>query len=157
MKLMAGDGLCYVKQSLRNPSAPSWNKVVNEHNITGSMLNGIDNGFDSFLGVKYWNLLGNKLRIEQGSSSTSLDHQAYYDFYLDQNTYYALRLSNEKVTLGGLGSGFYSSHNNKPLTTYDSDHDTNSSNVLHIMETPLGGIRLVGVVLFGVEVQAGHI
>ncbi|MDD4781988.1 MAG: fibrinogen-like YCDxxxxGGGW domain-containing protein, partial [Tissierellia bacterium] len=120
--------LALLNSQYGTPVVPNWNDVVNKNNITGSMENGLNSGFDSFLGVKYWNLLGNKLRIEQGGSSTSLSRRAYYDFYLDNNNYYALKLSNENVTLGGESSGFYTSHNNKPLTTYDADHDTNSGN-----------------------------
>ncbi|MDD2644339.1 MAG: DUF2341 domain-containing protein, partial [Methanobacteriaceae archaeon] len=120
--------LALLNSPYATPVVPNWNDVVNKNNITGNMENGLNSGFDSFLGVKYWNLLGNKLRIEQGSSSTSLTRQAYYDFYLDTSNYYALKLSNESITLGGASSGFYSSHNNKPLTTYDADHDANSGN-----------------------------
>jgi hypothetical protein len=109
--------------------SPSWSQAVNEVTYTGNINGGLRTGFDYFFGVKYWNMLGSQMRLDMGNSPTDLSHRAYYDFYLDDTLYYALRMSNERVTIqktGTASSGMYTGHNNQPLSTGDADHDSSS-------------------------------
>ncbi|MEK6888358.1 MAG: fibrinogen-like YCDxxxxGGGW domain-containing protein [Candidatus Aenigmatarchaeota archaeon] len=115
------------------PPKPTWDQVVNSNNIQGTMTNGIANGFDQFLGVKYWNVLGSTMRVEVGSNPTTINHRATYTFSLDTANNYALNMLNEAIQIntgGTASSGMYSYHaaNNYQLTTYDADHDVNSGN-----------------------------
>ncbi len=109
------------------PPKPNWNDVVNSNNIQGNINGGLT-AFDQFLGVKYWNALGNNMRVEAGSSPASINHRATYTFSLDAGNNYALIMSNQNILIGGTAPGIYVSHNNRQLTTYDADHDSNSGN-----------------------------
>jgi len=114
------------------PPKPSWDQVVNDTNIVGNMNGGLT-AFDQFLGVKYWNILGNEMMLEQGSSPTSIDHRAIYTFSLDSGNNYALSMSNENVLIQTQGTGLsgmftYHAANNYQLTTFDADNDVYGSN-----------------------------
>lgn len=109
---------------------PTWEEAVNSNNITGSFGTTLT-AFDVLVGVANWETLGTTARLEQGASPTSLSHQAYYTLTLDEGNYYALTMSNENVTIqteGVASPGMYTTHNNKPLTTYDADHDAHADN-----------------------------
>ena len=104
---------------------PSWSEVVNNNTYNGQPSENLTS-FDLFLGVKNWNLLGDKMRLDMGASPTSLSHRAYYDFSLNENSNYQLLMSNELVTIHTEGTespGMYTYHNNAHLSTYDADHD----------------------------------
>jgi len=109
---------------------PSWEEAVNSNNITGSFGTTLT-AFDVFIGVSYWDTLGNTARLEQGATPSSLSHQAYYTLTLDDTDYYSLEMSNGNITIHTEGTevpGMYSYHNGRPLTTYDADHDDNAGN-----------------------------
>lgn len=109
---------------------PYWSEVVNDVNLNGTISDDLTS-FDLFLGVKYWNLIGNKIRLDMGASPTSLYHRAFYDFSLDDTNFYSLNMSNESITIhteGTASPGMYTYHNGKPLSSRDADHDTYSSN-----------------------------
>ena len=109
---------------------PYWNEVVNNVNLNGNMTDGLT-AFDLFLGVKYWNLIGNRMRLDMGDSPASLSHRAYYDFSLDDTNFYGLNMSNELISIhteGTASSGMYEYHNGRPLSTRDADHDTYNGN-----------------------------
>ena len=109
---------------------PNWNEVVNNANVNGTQSADLTS-FDLFLGVKYWNLLGAKMRLDMGASPTSLSHRAYYDFFLDKSNSYSLSLSNESITIHTEGTespGMYTYHNGRSLSTKDADHDAYSGN-----------------------------
>jgi len=104
---------------------PYWNEVVNNVNINGTFSSDLTS-FDLFLGVKYWNMIGNNARLDMGASPKNLSHRAYYNFSLNQNNYYSLVMSNESVTIhteGTASPGMYTYHNGRPLSTRDADHD----------------------------------
>jgi hypothetical protein len=109
---------------------PSWNEVINSVNLNGALSSDITT-FDLFLGVRNWNLLGTRARLDMGASPASLSHRAYYDFSLNESNNYSLIMSNESVTIqtGGTASpGMYTYHNLFPLTTKDMDNDAYGSN-----------------------------
>jgi hypothetical protein len=109
---------------------PYWDEVVNNVNLNGALSSDITT-FDLFLGVSFWNIMGNQVRLDMGASPTSLSHRAYYDFSLDDGNNYALVMSNESVTIhteGTSSPGMFTYHNGRQLTTRDADHDTYSGN-----------------------------
>ena len=106
---------------------PNWYEVINNVNINGIFSAGLTS-FDMFLGVKYWNTLGTTARLDMGDSPTSLSHQAYYDFSLDESNNYSLNMSNEAITIGTESPGMFTYHNGRPLSAYNADHDANSGN-----------------------------
>jgi fibrinogen beta/gamma subunit family protein len=109
---------------------PYWTEVVNDVNLNGTLSTDITT-FDLFLGVKYWNTMGTRVRLDMGSAPSSLSHRAYYDFSLDEGNNYALIMSNESVTINTEGTaspGMFTYHNGRPLSTRDADHDAYSSN-----------------------------
>jgi hypothetical protein len=123
--------LVLLNSSYATPPKPNWNDVVNGTNVSGVMDNGLTSGFDQFLGVKYWGMLGTKMRLNMGSSPTALDHQAFYDYTIDANKNYALSLTNEQVTIQTKGTkqpGLFTYHNGQALSTYDADHDAYGPN-----------------------------
>ena len=109
---------------------PYWNEVVNNINLNGTLSANLTS-FDLFLGVKHWNLIGNKVRLDMGASPANLSHRAYYDFSLDETNYYSLNMSNESITIHTEGTespGMYTYHNGRPLSSRDADHDAYSNN-----------------------------
>jgi hypothetical protein len=104
-----------------------WNNVINNINYNGDPSSDIST-YDLLLGLKYWNNLGSRMRVEVGSAPDSLSHRAYYDFSLNESVDYQLSMSNQSISIGGTSPGIYSYHNGKYLTTYDVDNDANSGN-----------------------------
>ncbi|MBM4320779.1 MAG: hypothetical protein FJ125_12715, partial [Deltaproteobacteria bacterium] len=117
------------------PVRPSWAQVINDNNIVGDIKGGLDGAFDQFLGVKYWNLLGTTLRLEQGRASNALEHRATFTFSLSVANLYALSMSNPQILIGGIMPGMYDYHNGRPLTTHDADHDAYGANCSHLYDS----------------------
>jgi len=114
------------------PPKPSWAQVVSSNTVTGTYGTNLD-AFDQFLGVGYWNALGNQMRLMQGSNSNTIAHKATYSFSLNADNNYSIAMSNQNVlvnTGGTASSGMYdySAANNFQLTTFDADHDVYGSN-----------------------------
>jgi hypothetical protein len=105
----------------------NWNSVINNVNYNGILSSDITS-FDLFLGLKYWNYLGNKLRLDMGSNSNSLSHRTYQDFSINVSENYKISMMNQVISIGSTSSGLYAYHNNKEMTTYDVDNDTHESN-----------------------------
>jgi hypothetical protein len=105
------------------PPKPTWNQVVNNANLTGVIQDGLS-AFDFFMGVRFWNSLGTKLRIEAGNSVDAILRRAQYDFSLNASNFYSLNLSNQLIQIGGVVPGIYTYHNAMKLSTYDLDNDT---------------------------------
>ncbi|MDP4009584.1 MAG: DUF2341 domain-containing protein [Candidatus Shapirobacteria bacterium] len=119
--------LNHVSSSTPGPN-PNWNQVVNNINTSGTYSSDLTS-FSLFLGVKHWNYLGDYIRVEVGSSPTSITKRYdYTSFSLDTGNYYALTMSGETQITGTGSPGIYSYHNNRPLTTTDADHDASGSN-----------------------------
>jgi len=119
-------------QGVTGCPAPTWANVVSANNLNGTMSSTLT-AFDQFLGVKYWELLGDSIMLEMGASPTSLSHRAFYDFSLNESNNYVLSMSNENVTIhteGTASSGLYtySAANSYQLSSYDADHDVHSGN-----------------------------
>ena|GEM_PF-2038643 len=117
---------------LQNNSAvttpsPSWNDSINGNNISGA-IGSTQSSFDVLVGLSFWNAIGTQARVQVGTSASAISNKATYNISLDAGNYYALNLSNQNILLGGTAPGFYTSHNGKPFTTYDADHDTYASN-----------------------------
>lgn len=106
---------------------PYWDEAVNNINLVGTFSADLTS-FDLLMGVSYWNTMGTKARLDMGASPTSLSHQAYYDFSLDEDNNYALMMSNESITIGSTSPGMFEYHNGRPLTTRDRDNDSYLSN-----------------------------
>ncbi len=114
------------------PPKPTWNNAINRNNVTGAISVDL-NSFDQLVGLKYWNLIGNRMILEIGVTPISIVHKASYYFSLNADANYALSMSNEQILIGSGSSGIYSysAANNRQFTTYDADHDvyvTNCSN-----------------------------
>jgi hypothetical protein len=108
---------------------PTWSQVINNVNLNGTLSSDITT-FDLFLGVRNWNLLGTKLRLDMGASPASLSHRAYYDFHLNESALYSLAMSNESITIqteGTASPGMWTYHNGRPLSTLDADNDARGS------------------------------
>ena len=126
--MTAKDGpwtLVLLNSPFKYPPKPSWSEVVNNNNVTGNMSKGL-NAFDQFVGVKYWNLLGNTIKVEAGTGPTAITRRATYTFSLDAAKKYALNLSGQ-ILLKGSAPGIYAYHNGAALSTYDVDNDQHSS------------------------------
>ena len=106
---------------------PYWDEAVNEINLNGTFSDDITS-FDLLMAVAQWNTMGDEARLDMGSSPSSLNHRAFYDFSLDETNNYALQMSNEIILIGTTSPGMYSYHNGRPLSTRDADHDDYSSN-----------------------------
>lgn len=104
-----------------------WDSVINNVNYNGSLSSDIGS-FDMFMGLKYWNLLGTKLRLDMGSNKNSLSHRTYQDFSINPADNYKISMTNQVISIGGTGSGLYSYHNNMAMTTFDKDNDVHSTN-----------------------------
>ncbi len=110
--------------------APSWINAVSGVNLKGTFSADITS-FDMLVGLRYWNLLGTRARLDMGLSPSFLSHQAYYDLSLNESNWYALEMSNESVTINSEGTsspGLYTYHNGRGFTTYDADHDASTGN-----------------------------
>jgi hypothetical protein len=119
--------LVLLNSSYDVPPKPTWTEVVNNVNSTGSYGTSLAS-FDLFLGVKFWNSLGTKMRVEAGDSYDQILRRAIYDFNLDASSNYTLNLSNEVILFGGVQPGIYSYHNGRPLSTNNADHDASPMN-----------------------------
>jgi len=120
-----------LNSNFAGPMDVNWYDTVNTNNIRGSIAGSLDDGFDQWLGVKYWNSIGTTLRVEAGASSTSMVHRATYTFSLDAGSNYAINLSNENIIIHAAGTaspGLYTYHNGRQLSAYDVDHDIYSNN-----------------------------
>ena len=114
------------------PPKPTWSQVVSGNTITGTFGTNLA-AFDQFLGVRYWNAMGNQMRLMQGSNPTTIAHKATYNYYLNPGNNYALSMSNQSVLIntgGTATAGMFDYHaaNNYQLTTFDADHDVYSAN-----------------------------
>jgi len=117
--------LVLLNSTYSTPPTPTWTQLTSQNNITGNMSNGINGGYDQFMGVNFWGSIGTYARIETGSSSTSISHRAYYTLSLVSSSNYALSMINPNVTIGSTlpGIATYHAANNYQLSTYDADHD----------------------------------
>ena len=121
--------LVLLNSSHATPPQPYWDQVVNLQNITGDLFDGLT-AFDMFLGVKFWNQLGDVLRVEAGAGPASLSHRSTYTFSLNVPDHFAISLSNENIlihTEGTASPGLYTYHNGRRLTTRDMDNDAYGS------------------------------
>ena len=119
--------LVLLNSTYPNPPTPTWNDAINKNNVQGSLGNGIDGGFDFLLGLKYWNKLGKLLRVEAGSSSTSIKHRSDFAFNLSdsgEDPLYNINLTDEKSIQGNTKPGLLMYENHKPFTTLDRNNDT---------------------------------
>lgn len=110
--------------------SPYWTEATTGMTLNGSLSTNINN-FDLFLGVEYWNYLGNTLREEVGSSSNDIQFRMLFDFDLDETQNYMLNLSNVNLlafdkSIGWSYPGLYSTHNGMMLSTRDVDNDASS-------------------------------
>ncbi len=105
----------------------NWDNAINNVNYNGNLSIDISS-FDLLMGLKYWNNLGSRMRVEVGSSPNSLSHRAYYDFSLDVINNYKLLMSNQHISIGATSPGIYSYHRNREFSTYDVDNDIHGGN-----------------------------
>lgn len=112
-----------------NPT-PTWTQAVNSNTITGTQSTNLNGDYDQLVGLGYWNLIGTGMRVEVGSSASSISHQAYYNYSLNSSNYYSLSLSSEQISIGGTVPGLraYHADNGYSFTTHDADHDPYGSN-----------------------------
>lgn len=124
-----GGGWTLVLQNNSTVSTPSpnWANAINSNNVSGTL--GSDQAaFDVLVGLSYWNSIGSQLRLQTGSSPSTISHKATYTYSLDVNNFYAINLSNQNVLLGGTAPGLYTYHNNFKFSTYDVDNDVHGGN-----------------------------
>ena len=123
-----GGGWTLVLMSNKNklPPQPTMQQAVTSITYVGA---GSDPGGRNVLvGLRYWNLLGTVMRVDMGNSSAhDRLHSAQYISYLDENDNYMLHMSSQQILAGGTAPGLYAYHNGKRFTTFDADHDDNSS------------------------------
>lgn len=110
------------------PPTPSWDEATKNNNVTGTMDLSLYT-FDQLVGIKYWTAIGTNsvMRVEAGTSKTSLDHRNSYNFGIDAGNNYTLSLSNETVltyTFGSMSPGIFTLSNGAPFSTKDVDNDT---------------------------------
>jgi prepilin-type N-terminal cleavage/methylation domain-containing protein len=107
--------------------SPTWANAINTNNISGTLGSNLA-AFDVLVGLIYWNQLGSQLMAQVGSSPSVISHRATYNFSLNTSNYYAIGLTNQNILLGGTVPGLYTTHRNKPFSTYDADHDSYATN-----------------------------
>ena len=112
------------------PPQPSWSDAINFNSVMGNQTGNLNGDYDQLVGLGYWNYLGNELRAETGSSSSSISHRATYNFSLNSGNYYSIALSTEAIPIGGTSPGlkYFSAANSYGFTTYEADHDVYSAN-----------------------------
>jgi flagellin-like protein len=119
-----------VKERVNKPTTGiSWNDAINTYPIiSGEFGNDIEK-FDLYLGLFFWNELGSELRYDWANDfGSEIDQRFYVDFNLNVDDLYKLEMSNYEQKIGSVTAGLWSTHNNRPFTTFDSDHDTNDGN-----------------------------
>lgn len=109
-------------KGLTSPT-PAWSDALNSVNTTGSINTNLTS-FDLFLGVSYWRNLGAKMRLQIGSSPSSLTNKAIYSGFSFAGNY-ALTMSGETIVVGSGSPGMATYHaaNHFNLTTSDRDND----------------------------------
>ncbi|MBN2442592.1 MAG: hypothetical protein JXJ04_14655 [Spirochaetales bacterium] len=120
--------LVLLNSAYTTPPSPGWLDAIRANNVTGTLLNGIEAGFDQLLGLKYWEGLGDTLRVETGNGPVTILHRVYYTFQFDEEDHYCIYLSNEILGAGSTSPGFFTYHNYQPFTTWDSDNDGSAAN-----------------------------
>ncbi len=123
--------LVLLNSSYPESPKPTWDQAINNNNTKGSFADGLETGIDLLFGLKYWNKLGTKLRIEIKNEIGELRHRAYYDFFLSDtgiNPLYNINLSNQVITAGKTEPGLFTNHNYFPFSTKDEDNDSNAGN-----------------------------
>jgi len=116
-----------------NPE-PNWSNVVNIVNTTGTFGSTLS-AFDLFLGVKWWNKIGNQARVDVGTTPSDITKRATYSsISLNSSLNYALTLGTETLYFGAGSAGIKSYHalSNYQLTTSDSDHDVYGANCANL-------------------------
>jgi len=123
---IANGGWTLVLLSNRNPPgcpSPSWDLAINSVSYNGSVLSTDLASFDLLVGLKYWELFGNTIKLEVGASPSSINHRATYDISLDEVNNYKLDLSNQNLIIGTQVPDFYTVHNGMDFSTFDEDND----------------------------------
>lgn len=125
---MTGGGwtLVLLNSPYATPVTPTWNEAVNTVTVKGILSNNL-NTFDMFVGLKYWMMIGSSLRLDIGSSQTTLAHRNTYNYTLNAGNSYAISLANEAILINTGGTaqpGLYTYHNGLKFSTRDTDNDS---------------------------------
>ncbi len=113
--------------------APNWTDATTKNTILGTPSSNLTT-FDQLVGLSFWNNIGTTpigttLRAEVGATPLSISHKATYTVSLsDSVAFYVLNLSNQNIIVGSSAPGLYTTHNTKPFSTFDADHDSNAGN-----------------------------
>ncbi|MEK6872315.1 MAG: fibrinogen-related protein [Nanoarchaeota archaeon] len=149
----------------------SWNNALFSPSLTGGSVGTDLTAFNYFIGISYWERLGNELRYDWSNTLASpIDQRAYMDFYFDEvnptsgNDEYRIRLSNYQQKIGSTSAGLYTYHNNAPLSTIDKDNDeSTTSNCAANYASPSwhracwsGSVNGFGVHPFGVNYNGAY-
>jgi len=105
-----------------------WTTAINTPTLHNGAKSLDIHDFDYFLGLKYWNALGDTFRADWANDGGAIDQRFYADFALNADNYYEIQLSSYQQKIGGTTAGLWTHHNNHKFSTYDADHDTGSDN-----------------------------
>lgn len=119
-----GGGWTLVLLNNKNLSSPvpQWLDAVSSVNTTGTFGTNL-RAFDLFLGIKYWDKLGSKMRLQIGSTPTTLTNKAIYSGFSFSGSNYTLNMTGESILLGSGSTGMFSYHVGGNLSTVDADND----------------------------------
>jgi len=130
-RMTAKDGpwtLVMLNSAHKTPPKPKWVAAITGSTVTGNINNGL-NAFDQLVGLKYWTLLGNTLRLEVGVGPNTVTQHATYLFNLDSSKFYALKLWAQQLQpTTASAPGLFAYHNGLPFSTVDADHDSYGGN-----------------------------
>jgi carbonic anhydrase/acetyltransferase-like protein (isoleucine patch superfamily) len=84
--------------------------------------------FDVIVGLANWEHIGSEARYEMGATPGSPTRQAQYSSIALTGSTYAIALSGQTITLGGIAPGIFTYHNGSGWTTFDQDNDGNAGN-----------------------------
>ena len=136
-----GGGWTLVWSNLRGGSGKyetgmKWNTAINTKPLVKGRLGDALDKFQVFIGLKYWNMIGDEFRYTWASDGTKIDQAFKANIRLEGDNY-TLKLSNYVQLKGSTTAGIWSRHNNQPFSTIDADHDSYyESCSYHYSKTP---------------------
>ncbi|MCK6546720.1 hypothetical protein L6R52_12790 [Myxococcota bacterium] len=104
---------------------PTFAQVQTDRNVTGTFSTNLA-AFDLFLGVQHWAPLGDRMRVEVGTTPASITKQAIYAYTMGASPGYALTFGTGGPTIGTTEPGLKTYHAGRAISTRDRDADAYS-------------------------------
>lgn len=108
----------------------TWDKAVNSLYIIDTQISNDLTSFQVFVGLKYWNYIGNKqILYKWALSGINYNQIAIIDGGIGTiNNNYKLELTSSRNLIGNISPGLFIYHNGVPFSTFDKDNDLSTIN-----------------------------